>query len=145
MELCEGMIAALSGRFHIEGMRTSLLALLLIAASGTASLPASAQPMPGQGGRMQETLLPGQQQPTSMPPSASVPPGGTSAGARYPSTQSLSTDRIQSQGYKVERITPEVDRSWKADTTRDPVPTRPKGTPTKVTILPDGRMLEEYN
>jgi hypothetical protein len=140
------MIAAPGGRFHIGGMRNPLLALLMIAAVGAAaSLPASAQPMPGQGGRMQETLLPGQQQPTSMPPSASVPPGGTSAGARYPSTQSLSTDRIQSQGYKVERITPKYDGEWKAQTTRDPVPTRPRGVPTKVTILPNGQMLEEYN
>jgi hypothetical protein len=122
-------------------MRTALLALLLIAA-GT---PVLAQPMPGQAGMMPQTMLPSQQPATTMPPSASVPPGGTSAGARYPNTQSLGTDRIQSQGYKVERMTPEVDRSWKADTTRDPVPTRPRGTPSKVTILPNGRIIEEYN
>ena len=122
-------------------MRTTLLALVLIAVSGTAF----AQPMPGQAGMMPQTMLPSQQPATTMPPSASVPPGGTSAGARYPNTQSLSTDRIQSQGYKVERITPEVDRSWKAQTSRDAVPTRPRGTPSKVTILPNGQMLEEYN
>ena len=133
------MIAAPRGRFHIEGMRTPLLALLLIAASGTAF----AQPMPGQAGRMQETLLPGQQQPTTMPAPTIVQPGGSSAGARYPSTESLSRDRIQSQGYKVERITPQNNGSWKADTTRDPVPTRPNGVPSKVTIFPDGRILEE--
>ena len=140
------MIAASGGGFNIEGMRNPLLALLLIAAVGAAAtLPAFAQPMPGQAGMMPQTMLPSQQPATTMPPSASVPPGGTSAGARYPSTQSLSTDRIQSQGYKVERITPEVDRSWKAQTSRDAVPTRPRGTPSKVTILPNGQMLEEYN
>ncbi len=101
--------------------------------------------MPGQFGRMPETMLPSQQPPTTMPPSPSVPPGGTSAGARYPNTESLGRDRIQSQGYKVERMSPQVDRAWKADVTRDAVPTRPRGTPSKVTILPDGRMLEEWD
>jgi hypothetical protein len=52
---------------------------------------------------------------------------------------------VQSQGYKVQRMEQRNDGSWKADATRDPVPTRPKGVPTKVTILPDGRMLEEYD
>ncbi|MDP2333492.1 MAG: hypothetical protein Q8M19_22675 [Reyranella sp.] len=74
-----------------------------------------------------------------------MPPGGTSAGARYPNTESLARDRVQSQGYKVQRLEQRNDGSWKADATRDPVPTRPRGVPTKVTILPDGRMLEEYD
>jgi hypothetical protein len=87
----------------------------------------------------------GSQAPSMPAPAPSVPPGGTSAGARYPNTESLSRDRIQSQGYRVQRIEPRVDGSWKADATRNPVPTRPKGVPTKVTILPDGRMLEEWN
>lgn len=87
----------------------------------------------------------GSQAPTqpALPPT--VPPGGTSAGARYPNTESLARDRVQSQGYKVQRMEQRNDGSWKAGTTRDAVPTRPKGVPTKVTILPDGRMLEEFN
>lgn len=87
----------------------------------------------------------GSQAPSMPAPAPSVPPGGTSAGARYPNTESLSRDRIQSQGYKVQRLEPRNDGSWKAETRRDAVPTRPRGVPTKVTILPDGRMLEEYN
>ena len=43
----------------------------------------------------------------------------------------------------MERITSQNNGSWKAETTRDAVPTRPKGVPTKVTIFPDGRVLEE--
>ena len=42
-----------------------------------------------------------------------------------------------------ERITPQNNGSWKAETTRDAVPTRPQGVPSKVTIFPDGRVLEE--
>lgn len=87
----------------------------------------------------------GSQAPTqpALPPT--VPPGGTSAGASYPNTESLARDRVQSQGYKVQRMEQRNDGTWKAETTRDAVPTRPRGVPTKVTILPDGRMLEEYN
>jgi len=124
-------------------MRTPLLSLLLIiATAATASAQGIAAPTAGA---MPQMLPPAIQPPSSMPSSPSVSPGGTSAGARYPSTESLSRDRIRSQGYKVERITPRYDGEWKADTTRDPVPTRPKGTPSKVTILPDGQMLEEWN
>ena len=43
----------------------------------------------------------------------------------------------------MEKITPQNNGSWKAETTRDAVPTRPQGVPTKVTIFPDGRVLEE--
>lgn len=87
----------------------------------------------------------GQAAPSMPPPPPAVPPGGTSAGARYPNTESLSRDRVQSQGYKVQRLEQRNDGSWKADATRNPVPTRPKGVPSKVTILPDGRMLEEWD
>ena len=55
----------------------------------------------------------------------------------------LSRDRIESQGYRVERITPQNNGSWTAETSRDAVPTRPQGVPSKVTIFPDGRVLEE--
>jgi hypothetical protein len=122
-------------------MRTVLLApalsLVLIGAAGAAW----AQLLPNvPAGTSPAQLAP---PPPPLPPA--VPPGGSSAGARYPNTESLARDRVQSQGYKVQRMEQRNDGSWKADATRDPVPTRPKGVPTKVTILPDGRMLEEYD
>jgi hypothetical protein len=40
-------------------------------------------------------------------------------------------------------MTQQNDGSWRADASRNAVPTRPQGVPTKVTIFPDGRMLEE--
>jgi len=137
-----GVIARWSGGFHIDGMRSPLLAtglfLALVGAVGAASAQHPANTPFGTSA--------GQAAPPAPPaPTPGPPPGGTSAGARYPNTESLSRDRVQSQGYKVQRIERRNDGSWKADATRDPVPTRPKGVPTKVTILPDGRMLEEYN
>lgn len=114
-----------------------LLALVLIATAGAAAAQINSSLPP-------VTSI-GSQAPTqpALPPTA--PPGGTSAGARYPNTESLARDRVQSQGYKVQRLEQRNDGSWKAETTRDAAPTRPRGVPTKVTILPDGRMLEEYN
>jgi hypothetical protein len=124
-------------------MRPFLLALALLA--GT--VPAFAQMAPGSignGGRMPETMSPGALPP---PPSgittSTTSPPATSLGSQYPNTQSLTRDRIESQGYTVRRITPQNDGSWRANVTRDPVPTRPKGVPSKVTIYPDGRMVEE--
>jgi len=123
--------------FHIDSMRIPLLALVLITVAGAsvAQVNSSLPPVTSIGSQ-----APAQ---PALPPTA--PPGGTSAGARYPDTQSLARDRVQSQGYKVQRMEQRNDGSWKAETTRDAVPTRPRGVPTKVTILPDGRMLEEYN
>ena len=124
-------------RSHIESMRIPLLALVLISVAGAAAA------------QLNPSLPPvtsiGSQAPTqpALPPT--LPPGGTSAGAAYPNTESLARDRVQSQGYKVQRLEQRNDGSWKAETTRDAVPTRPKGVPSKVTILPEGRMLEEYN
>jgi hypothetical protein len=119
-------------------MRTRLiLALAFVIATGS---PAFAQYAPGSignGGRMPETMSPGALPP---PPTLSAPtPVAPSAsyGSRYPNTESYSRDRIESQGYRVERITPQNNGSWKA------VPTRPQGVPSKVTIFPDGRVLEE--
>jgi hypothetical protein len=43
----------------------------------------------------------------------------------------------------VKGINRQNDGSWKADVSRDPVPTRPKGVPSKVTVYPDGRIVEE--
>ena len=121
-----------------------LLPLGLVIAAG----PALAQLAPGSignGGRMPETMSPGAlpPPPTIAAPSTPATPPSASYGARYPNTETLSRDRIQSQGYRVQRITPQNNGSWKAETTRDAVPTRPQGVPTKVTIFPDGRIVEE--
>lgn len=108
--------------------------------------PVAAQYAPGSignGGRMPETMTPGALPPPPVPvaPSASAP--ATSYGSRYPNTQSLSRDRIESQGYRVRKIEPQTNGSWKADVTRDATPNRSSGVPSKVTIFPDGRILEE--
>ena len=94
---------------------------------------------------MPETMSPGAlpPPPTIVAPSTPAPQPSASYGGRYPNTESLSRDRIESQGYRVRKITPQNDGSWKADATRDPVPTRPKGVPSKVTVYPDGRIVEE--
>jgi hypothetical protein len=118
------------------------LAILLLAT------PAWAQYAPGSignGGRMPETMSPGALPPPPTMPAPSTPSRAPTAsyGARYPNTESLARDRIQSEGYRVNRITPQNNGSWKADTSRDAVPTRPQGVPSKITIFPDGRILEE--
>ena len=81
--------------------------------------------------------------PQSPAPSVPAPQPSASYGGRYPNTESLSRDRIQSEGYRVKNINRQNDGSWKADVSRDPVPTRPKGVPSKVTVFPDGRIVEE--
>ena len=126
-------------------MRTILVTALVIV---TLATPAMAQYAPGSignGGRMPETMSPGAlpPPPTLPAPSISTPAPSASWGGRYPNTESLTRDRIQSEGYRVKSITRENNGSWKADVTRDPVPTRPKGVPSKVTVYPDGRVVEE--
>lgn len=128
-------------------MRPILLlpAVAFVIAAG----PALAQYAPGSignGGRMPETMSPGALPPPSTitPPSTPVTPPSASSGARYPNTETLSRDRIESQGYRVQRITPQNNGSWKAETSRDAVPTRPQGVPSKITIYPDGREVREY-
>jgi len=130
-------------------MRTITLLSALIAVTAVSG-SAMAQLAPGSignGGRMPETMSPGALPPpapiVSAPSAPAVAPSA-SYGARYPNTESYSRDRIESQGYRVERVTPQNDGSWKADTSRDAVPTRPQGVPTKITIFPDGRVLEEH-
>ena len=113
----------------------ALIALALL------SSPAMAQLVPGSagnGGRIPDTMLPGALPPPPTMPAPSNPSPAPSAsyGNRYPNTESLSRDRVQSQGYRVQRITPQTNGSWKAETRRD-------GVPSRVIIYPDGRMVEE--
>jgi hypothetical protein len=118
--------------------------ILIAFTSMIIATPALAQYAPGSignGGRMPETMSPGALPP---PPTMVAPYSPPSWGGRYPDTQSLSRERIESQGYRVDRMNRQLDGSWKADVTRDPVPTRPKGVPSKVTIYPDGRVIEEH-
>ena len=130
-------------------MRTTLLLSTLLSVIVVGG-PAWAQLAPGSignGGRMPEAMSPGALPPpapiVSAPSAPAVAPSA-SYGARYHNTESYSRDRIESQGYRVERVTPQNDGSWKADASRDAVPTRPQGVPTKITIFPDGRVLEEH-
>jgi hypothetical protein len=122
-------------RYTMTTIKLTVLALTLIAAAGAAH---AQRGRIGDGGRMPETMFPGAQPPTSMPePRMSAPI------QRYPNTESLSQDRIESQGYRVDGMTQQKDGSWQAGASRDAVPTRPQGVPTKVTVFPDGRTQEE--
>lgn len=118
-------------------MTATLVAMVVAAGTAFAQLPPGSA---GNAGRMPETMSPGALPPPPTPPPAPVmaPP------APYPNTQSMTRDRIQSQDYKVQRLQQRPDGSWKADVTRDAVPTRPHGVPKKVTILPNGQMIEEW-
>ena len=131
-------------------MRKVTLAVLLSAIAW----PAVAQLPPGSignAGRMPETMLPGALPPqipvTPPTPAPTIAPASPSPapsyGNQYPNTQTLSRDRVENRGYRVQGMSPQLDGSWKADVTRDPVPTRPKGVPSTVTIYPDGRIVEE--
>lgn len=134
----------------MPSMRHHLLALVL-AVSFAPGL-AQAQYAPGSignAGRMPETMSPGALPPPLpvTPPASSSPSTGapaTSYGSRYPNTESLSRERIESQGYRVQQIDRNNDGSWNADVTRDAVPTRPQGVPSKITIHPDGRIEREF-
>ena len=127
-------------------MRTRLLlALAFVIVAGHPALAQYAPGSIGNGGRMPETMSPGASPPPPAMSYPSTPAARPSAsyGGSYPNTETLSRDRIESQGYKVERITPQNNGSWKAETSRNAVPTRPQGVPSKVTIYPDGRIVEE--
>ena len=94
---------------------------------------------------MPETMSPGAlpPPPTIAAPSAPSPRRSRPTAAAIPTPNPIPRDRIESQGYRVQRITPQNNGSWKADASRDAVPTRPQGVPSKITIFPDGRVLEE--
>ena len=112
-----------------------LIVLTMIAVGGVAH---AQRGRVGDGGRMPETMFPGVQPAPSMSePRMSQPV------ERYPDTESYSRDSMQSEGYHVDGMTQQSDGSWRAEGTRDAVPTRPQGVPTKITIFPDGTRLEE--
>ena len=72
-------------RSYVTGMKSTILALILIVAAGTAYARGGghatnmllAPGLAGNGGRMPQTMSPGLQPPTSMPTPRQVPPGGT--------------------------------------------------------------------
>lgn len=124
-------------------MRALRIFVLLAGIGGLSAGPAVAQFTPdsiGNGGRMPQTMSPGALPPPATPP----PPTISTPSSPYPSTQSLTRDRIESQGYRVQRLQQAPSGDWKADVTRDPTPTRPQGTPSRIIIHPDGSQTVEY-
>lgn len=117
----------------------SVFAMALVAAADTGF----AQLVPGSignGGRMPDTMSPG----ALLPPPVAPPAPVMAPPAPQPNTYSLNRDRLENQGYKVQRLEQQNDGSWRARVTRDPVPTRPQGVPKRVTIHPNGQVIEEY-
>ena len=135
----EGRLARPGGRSHVMSMRIPLLASLLAGAliglAGTAGAQVNHQ-------------FPGASSGQFAPPAPPAPTPGPAVQPiqPYPNTESFARDRVQSQGYKVQRIERQVDGAWKAEGSRVPPLTPPlrQSVPSKVTIFPDGRMLEEY-
>ena len=124
-------------------MRIPLLAAVLAMALVAAADTGFAQLVPGSignGGRMPDTMSPG----ALLPPPVAPPAPVMAPPAPQPNTYSLNRDRLENQGYKVQRLEQENDGSWRARVTRDPVPTRPQGVPKRVTIHPNGPVIEEY-
>ncbi|MDB5489863.1 MAG: hypothetical protein JWQ58_3578 [Reyranella sp.] len=124
-------------------MRPILFALAFGMALIVAADTAFAQLVPGSignGGRMPDTMSPG----ALLPPPVAPPAPVMAPPAPQPNTYSLQRDRLENQGYKVQRLEQENDGSWRAKVSRDAVPTRPQGVPKKVTIHPNGQMIEEY-
>ncbi len=126
----EGRLAAPRPRNHIAKMRTSLLALALIGG------------LAGSVAAQVDQRFPGASSGQFAPPPPPAPTPGPPIAA-YPNTESLTRDRIQSQGYKVQRLEQQNNGGWKAQTSRDAVPTRPHGVPSEVTVSPNGQMQEK--
>lgn len=124
-------------------MRSTLPAFVLVMTVVAAADTANGQLVPGSignGGRMPDTMSPG-----ALPPPPVAPPAPVMAPpASQPSSYSLQRDQLQNQGYRVQRLEQRNDGSWRANVTRDPVPTRPQGVPKRVTIHPNGQIVEEY-
>lgn len=124
-------------------MRPPLLTLVFVMTLIVAADTAFGQLVPGSignGGRMPDTMSPG-----ALPPPPVAPPAPVMAPPPpQPNTYSLQRDRLENQGYKVQRLEEKNDGSWRANVTRDPVPTRPQGVPKRVTIHPNGQVIEEY-
>jgi hypothetical protein len=124
-------------------MRNALLTVAFGMALVAAASTAFAQLVPGSignGGRMPDTMSPG----ALLPPPVAPPAPVMAPPAPQPNTYSLQRDRLENQGYNVQRLDQENDGSWRAKVSRDAVPTRPQGVPKKVTIHPNGQMIEEY-
>ena len=121
-------------------MRSTLLTFVFAMALVAAADTAFGQLVPGSignGGRMPDTMSPG-----ALPPPPVAPPAPVMAPpAPQPNTYSLNRDRLENQGYRVQRLEQENDGSWRARVTRDPVPTRPQGVPKRVTIHPNGQIV----
>lgn len=114
-------------------MRIPVLALALMSLTGTAVAQV-------------DNRFPGASSGQFAPPAPPAPTPGPAV-QPYPNTESFARDRIQSQGYQVQRIERQVDGTWKADAKRGPAlppPQQQQRVPSKVTIFPDGRMLEEW-
>lgn len=124
-------------------MRITPPVLVIAMVVAAATEPAIAQLVPGSignGGRMPDTMSPG-----ALPPPPVAPPAPVMAPPpSQPNTYSLQRDQLQNQGYRVQRLEQRNDGSWRANVTRDPVPTRPQGVPKRVTIHPNGQIIEEY-
>lgn len=124
-------------------MRITLLTLVFAMAMVAAAETAVGQLVPGSignGGRMPDTMSPG-----ALPPPPVAPPAPVMAPpVSQPNTYSVNRDRLENQGYRVQWLEQRNDGSWRANVTRDPVPTRPKGVPKRVTIHPNGQIVEEY-
>lgn len=101
----------------------------------------------GAAGAQVDHRFPGASSGQFAPPAPPAPTPGPSVQPiqPYPNTESFARDRIQSQGYKVQRMDRQVDGAWKAEGSRVPPLTPPlqQRVPSKVTIFPDGRILEE--
>ena len=128
---------------YINDMRSNLLAFVFVMTLVAAADTAYGQLVPGSignGGSMPDTMSPG----ALLPPPVAPPAPVMAPPPPQPNTYSLQRDQLQNQGYRIQRLEQRNDGSWRANVTRDPVPTRPQGVPKKVTILPNGQIIEEY-
>src|SRR5262249_49251583 len=112
-------------------MRSYLLIPFLVVLAAGAARAQYAPGSIGNGGRMPETMSPGAlpPPPTISRPPAPAPAPSTSLGARYPNTESMARDRVESRGYQVDRMTRQPHGSWTAHPPPDALPTLPPPAP----------------